>query len=178
MKFKVPLGRRKQSPADVNQKEETSSSDTKIRSPNLSIRRWRKDAKTEVHDKKDQDEKSSGPSSRESSPLTSPKRKLSDRRESIQTDTSPLSPKHTLSTLMSSVKRAAAWSEMTSTSVKVPTIARIVWLANRSKWLALDQLLDKLFLDEAPKVDLNIEASLLGQQINSIHCKTIADVYA
>ena len=97
------------------------------------------------------------------SPAGSPKRKAAQGGEdNTPKDAAAPSPKHSLSTIMSSMKKATTWSEMTTTAIKVPTVARIVWLANRGRWLALDQLLDKLCLDEAPQVDLNIEAALLG----------------
>ena len=96
-------------------------------------------------------------------PASSPKRKAQGEEDNSSKDViATTSPKHSLSTIMSSMKKATTWSEMTTTAIKVPTVARIVWLANRGRWLALDQLLDKLCLEEAPKVDLNIEAALLG----------------
>lgn len=99
------------------------------------------------------------PSSR--APATPPK---SNRLEPEAPDKDPVptSPKRSLSTIMASVKQATTWTEITTTAIKVPTVARIVWLANRGRWLALDQLLEKLFLEDAQPIDLNIEASLLG----------------
>eukprot|EP00794_Sanderia_malayensis_P004802 gene4802-5429_t len=72
-------------------------------------------------------------------------------------------PKQSISLLVGSMKKANAWSEIASgSSLNVPHVARIIWLASKGKWSALDQLLDKLFLDEAPKIDLNIDPEILG----------------
>ena len=60
-----------------------------------------------------------------------------------------------MASVMNSLRKANAWSEVmhVNASINVPPVARIIWLANKQKWSALDQLLDKLLLEEE-KVDL------------------------
>ena len=156
MRFSSALVRRRKSKADVEQNIKTLTGQNVTDADSNAVQ----DDKNNDSNVAKQKEDVSDTKSTNSSPSGSPKRK--QHLEGTSNDAVPSSPKHSLSTIMSSMKKATVWSEMTSTAIKVPTVARIVWLANRGKWLALDQLLDKLFLDEAPKIDLKIESSLLG----------------
>ena len=92
--------------------------------------------------------------------------KVKTNASSPTSKTPPSSPKHSISSVMASMKKAAAWSEIATVSINVPHVARIIWLATKQKWSALDQLLDKLFLDDGPKVDLNIDPDILGVCMN------------
>lgn len=157
MKFNTAISRQKRSKTDVEQriKSPAGPSLPKLANSNL-------DHGGLANGADDQENSTQDDTSRCSSPTGSTRHRKHLEADGSNQESPQNSPKHSISTIMSSMKKANAWSEITTTAIKVPTVARIVWLANRGRWLALDQLLDKLFLEEAPKVDLNIEASLLG----------------
>ena len=157
MKFTTTLARHRKAKADPDQNGKSPTRQTAEEQVNLAPN----DVKHDTTDNK-KGETVSDNQSTISSPAGSPRRKPYLEEDTSSKDAAPSSPKHSLTTIMSSMKKATAWSEMTTTSIKVPTVARIVWLANRGRWLALDQLLEKLCVEDAQKVDLNIEASLLG----------------
>ena len=172
MKFTIPAKKGKHFAADGDKKDEDPPSPR--RSPTskaASLFRRKNDPNRK--DSKSKDETGSeGTGRKESasklpSPDTSPRKTLSVHGAATNGLASPSispppSPKQSISSIMASMKKASAWSEIATTSIKVPTVARVVWLATKGKWPALDQLLDKMFLDSSTKVDLRIDPSMLG----------------
>eukprot|EP00112_Aurelia_sp_Birch-Aquarium-sp1_P009969 Seg2153.1 transcript_id=Seg2153.1/GoldUCD/mRNA.D3Y31 product="hypothetical protein" protein_id=Seg2153.1/GoldUCD/D3Y31 len=180
MKFTIPAKKGKHSSPDADKKDEVPTSPR--RSPTskaASLFRRRNDPNRK--DSKSKDETGSEGTGRKQSasklpsPDTSPMKTLSVHgaatnglaSPSISPPASPIaSPKQSISSIMASMKKASAWSEIATTSIKVPTVARVVWLATKGKWPALDQLLDKMFLDSSTKIDLRVDPSMLGVSLS------------